>query len=343
MSFRNLAAVAAVALAGSASAPALAQDVTLTVHHFLSPQSPTHASFIQPWADRIEEQSDGRIAVEIFPAMSLGGRPPELYSQVRDGVADIVWTLIGYTPGVFPRAEVFELPTVHRGSAAATNQAIQDLMPLLADDFADIVPLLVHVHAGNALHMRDGVPADLSDLAGLRLRTPTRTGSWMIEALGAEPVGMPVPELPQALSRGNVDGALIPFEVMLPLRVHELTESSVELADGERFGTSVFLYAMNRDRYQSLPEDLRAIIDANSGVAIAADVGAVWDGVEAAGIDAQTGTGGTVAQWDDSATADFQAIGDQVVSRWVEEVTATGIDGASLVEAARAAVAGFSE
>ena len=275
--------------------------------------------------------------------MSLGGRPPELYSQVRDGVADIVWTLIGYTPGVFPRAEVFELPTVHRGSAAATNQAIQDLMPLLADDFADIVPLLVHVHAGNALHMRDGVPADLSDLAGLRLRTPTRTGSWMIEALGAEPVGMPVPELPQALSRGNVDGALIPFEVMLPLRVHELTESSVELADGERFGTSVFLYAMNRDRYQSLPEDLRAIIDANSGVAIAAEVGAVWDGVEAAGIDAQTGTGGTVAQWDNAATADFQAIGDQVVSRWVDEVTATGIDGASLVDAARAAVAGFSE
>ncbi len=74
---------------------------------------------IEPWAKSIEEASDGRIAFEIFPAMALGGKPPELYSQVRDGVADVVWTVTGYTPGTFPRIEVFELPSVHQGDARA--------------------------------------------------------------------------------------------------------------------------------------------------------------------------------------------------------------------------------
>ncbi|MEO1724843.1 MAG: C4-dicarboxylate ABC transporter substrate-binding protein, partial [Pseudomonadota bacterium] len=104
--------------------PAAAQEVTLTVHHFLGPKSPAHSKLIEPWAERVQAQSEGRIAVEIFPAMSMGGKPPELYRQVRDGFADIVWTLPGYTPNVFPRVEVFELPTVHTGSATATNLAI---------------------------------------------------------------------------------------------------------------------------------------------------------------------------------------------------------------------------
>ena len=139
------AGVCALALAGImalGTANAADPEVTLTVHHFLSPKATTHQAFIEPWAKRIEEQSEGRIKVEIFPSMSMGGKPPELYRQVRDGAADIVWTLIGYTPGVFPRSEVFELPTVHRGSARATNLAIQDNFDLIAEDYHDLKPLL---------------------------------------------------------------------------------------------------------------------------------------------------------------------------------------------------------
>ena len=189
---------AGIVAAAMLAAPAGAAEVTLTVHHFLSPKSPAHASFIAPWAKRIEEQSNGRIKVEIYPSMSLGGKPPELYRQVRDGAADVVWTLIGYTPGVFPRSEVFELPTVHKGSARATNLAIQDNFELIAEDFKDLKPILVHVHAGNAIHLRDKPVHSVQDVQGLKLRTPSRTGAWMIEAWGAEPVGMPVPALPEA-------------------------------------------------------------------------------------------------------------------------------------------------
>jgi len=323
--------------------PARAEDVTLTVHHFLSPKSPTQQSFIAPWAKQVEAQSKGQIKIKIFPSMSMGGKPPELYRQVRDGAADIVWTLIGYTPGVFPRSEVFELPTVHRGDAAATNQAIQENFKLIADDYKDLKPILVHVHAGNAIHLRTKPVHKVADLKGFKLRTPSRTGAWLIEALGAEPVGMPVPALAQALSKGVVDGALIPFEIFLPFKLQELTRYSVEGADGSRFGTSVFLFAMNKARYDGLPADLKAVIDANSGAALAKKIGEVWNAIEAPGKAAQTKSGGEIIKLDAAAKAEFDALGAKVIDRWITESKSQGFDGKALVDAARASVAKYSK
>lgn len=322
--------------------PARASDetVTLTVHHFLSPKSSTHTDLILPWAERLKEQSGGRIQVEVFPSMTLGGKPPELYRQVRDGAADVVWTLIGYTPGVFPRSEVFELATVHGGSATATTRAIQKRFDLIADDYKDIHPVLIHVHGGNALHMRTRKVTKLEDISGLKLRTPSRTGAWLIEAYGAEPVGMPVPALPQAIAKGVVDGAFIPFEIMPPLKMQDLTQYSIEGPNGERFGTSVFMFAMNKERYEGLPDDLRAVIDANSGAAFAEIAGPLWDSQEEPGREAQRSTGGEVVTLDDAAMAAFEAKGEEVVTRWIEEATANGIDGAELVRAAREAISG---
>ena len=334
----KLAAFATASTIAWAASTATAAEVTLTVHHFLGPQSPAHTRLLQPWADRVAEQSEGRIAVEIFPAMSMGGRPPELYRQVRDGFADVVWTLPGYTPGVFPRSEVFELPTVHQGSARDTNLAIQEIWPLIEADFADVQPLLVHVHAGNALHTRTQAVASLDDVAGMRIRTPSRTGGWMIEAWGAEPVGMPVPDLPPALSRGTIDAALAPFEVMPPLNLHEITAYSIEGADGSRFGAAVFLLAMNKERYETLPDDLKAVIDANSGAALAEEIGRVWDEVEEVGKRLQRESGGQILELDEAAKAAFDARGGEIVARWVAENDALGFDAEALVEAARAAV-----
>ena len=332
----------AAALALAAGAASAAPEVTLTVHHFIGPNAPTQTVLVAPWAEKIEQESGGRIDIEIFPAMSMGGKPPELYRQVRDGVADIVWTLPGYTPGVFPRLEVFELPTVHRGSARATNLAIQDMMADLAPDLADIHPLLIHVHSGNALALRDGAVDDVADVAGLKIRTPSRTGAWLLEAWGAEPVGMPLPDLPQALSRGGVDGALVPMEITPPLKLQELVKDVYEGPEGLRFGASVFLFAMNKERYESLPEDLRRIIDDNSGAAIASMIGEGWDAVEVRGTEVLTDGGGTMHRLSADSMASFDARSQSVVDRWIEEMASQGVDGAALVEKARAAVAAHS-
>ncbi|MDX8354008.1 TRAP transporter substrate-binding protein [Cognatiyoonia sp. IB215182] len=332
------ASLAAFALSTAADA----QEFTFSIHHFLSPQAPAQQMLIEPWAQSIEEASNGRIAFEIFPAMSLGGSPPELYSQVRDGVADIVWTVPGYTPGTFPRTEVFELPGIHLSDARATNLAIQDLMEILRPDYVDIHPLLVHVHAGNALHFGDGTVNTLADFQGLKIRSPSRTGAWMVEELGAEPVGMPVPALPQALSRGTVDAGLVPFEVAIPLGLADLTSASVEMADGARFGTATFLFAMNLDAYNSLPEDLQQIIDDHSGAAIAAEMGEAWNNIEPVGIQRALDAGNEVTQMTPEATAEFNAPFDATVQRWVEEAAIVGIDAEALLGSARTMIAEYT-
>ncbi|MEM6550229.1 MAG: TRAP transporter substrate-binding protein [Pseudomonadota bacterium] len=317
---------------------ATAAEVTLLFHTFLGPNSATVAQLVKPWADRMAAASEGRIAVEIFPSMALGGKPPELYRQVRDGVADIVWTLPGYTPGVFPRSEVFELPSVHGGSAMATTMAIQSAFDMIAEDFQEIHPLLVHVHAGNALHLRKAQEVSAPALSGLKLRTPSRTGAWMIEAWGAEPVGMPVPALPQALAKGAVDGALVPFEILPLLKLDELTELSVEGPNERRFGTAIFLLAMNKDRYQALPDDLRAILDAETAT-LAEEAGRIWTGVEPPGKAGQAASGGEVRALSPDAMAEFDRLAETVEARWIAEADAAGLDGAALIDAAKAAMA----
>ena len=329
--------------AGLISAQAQAQDVVLTIHHFLGPKAPPSAKFIEPWAKQIEEASGGKIKIEIFPAMSMGGKPPELFSQVRDGLVDIVWTLGGYTPGVFPRTEVFELPSVHKGSALATTKAIQDNMELLAKDFKDVKPLLIHVHAGQVIHMRDKRVTTPSDLAGLKMRVPTRTGAWVIESWGAEPVGMPVPDVPQALSKNVIDGVLVPFEIVPALKMQELTKYSTLGEDGSRFGTSVFLFLMNKDRYDELSDELKAVIDTHSGVAIAEQVGALWDEIEEPGKKLILNAGGEIVGIDANAKAQFDEISTGIEKRWVEEVEKRGIDAKGLVELAKAAVEKHSQ
>lgn len=336
---RVVATLAGAIAFGTTASQAQADTTTLTLHHFLSPKSSTHAKFLKPWADRVAKASGGRLKIEIFPSMSMGGKPPQLYRQVRDGTADMIWTVTGYTPGVFPRTEVFELPGVHGGSALATTRAIQARFDLIADDFKDIKPLLVHVHAGNSLHLTRGCIASIADVRGMKFRTPTRTGGWMISSWGAEPVGMPVPSLPQALSKGVIDGALIPFEIVPPLKVHELTTCSVMLNQRKRFGTAVFLFAMNKERYAELADDLKAIIDANAGTNLAPEIGALWDQSETLGEGIQSGTGSPINPLSADVSAAFAKRHESVTARWVEDVKSRGIDGAALVKAAVKAIA----
>ena len=102
------------------------EQLTLRLHHFLPPAANVHKRLLEPWAKQIGAQSQGRLQIEIFPAMQLGGKPPQLYDQARNGVVDIVWTLPGNTPGRFPSTEVFELPFIASSHARANAPAAQE-------------------------------------------------------------------------------------------------------------------------------------------------------------------------------------------------------------------------
>jgi TRAP-type C4-dicarboxylate transport system substrate-binding protein len=343
---RTFTFVAAGAIASSsllALAPAAsAQEVTLKVAHFLPAAAPAHALFMEPWARKVEADSGGRIKVEIYPAMQLGGRAPQLYDQVRDGIADVVWTLPGYTPGRFPTIEVFELPFLP-ASAEATSQAVQAFYEAhQLKEFADVHPLMFHVHAPGMFHMNDAPIQSLEDLPGKKIRAPTRVINDTLGTLGATPVGMPVPQVPEALSRGVVDGVVIPWEVSRPLRVHELTNSHTSFAGDRGLYTSVFLFGMNKDTYESLPDDLKQVIDDNSGMALAQQIGKVWDEAEAPGLQAAEETGAEFYVIEGDELERWKEASQPVIEAWIEQMNANGQDGAALVEEARSLIERYS-
>lgn len=149
----TLCAVAlAVVLSGSPTVHA--QDVTLRLHTFIPPVANPAKTFLIPWTERISKASNGRLKIQPYWAMQLGGQATQLLDQVRDGVVDIAWTLPGFTPGRMPRVEPFELPFVHRDPLSSTL-ALQDFQDKhLGPDLKDYHPLLVHVHAGSCSRPR---------------------------------------------------------------------------------------------------------------------------------------------------------------------------------------------
>jgi len=319
---------------------ARAAEVTLKLHHFLPPVSNAHRNMIEPWAKAVEAASEGRIAVEIYPSMQLGGRPPSLYDQVRDGVVDVVWTLPGYTPGRFRRIEVFELPFLP-ASAEATSQAAQRLYEeALADEFPGVRVLCVHTHGPGSFHLRDRAVRLVGDLEGLKIRAPTRVINRTLELLGAIPVGMPVPQVPEALSKGVVDGTVLPFEVTRPLKIHELVKYHTVFRGERGFYVATFLFAMNRERYESLPEDLRAVIDAHAGIDLARQFGRAMDEGEKPGIAAARERGNSFIEVAGEDLAGWIAASQPVVEEWV--AGAEGFDGAALLARARELIAEYA-
>ena len=96
--------LAAAAALGAMTVASMAQEVTLRFHQMLPPQATIPAKAIKPWIEKVQADSGGRIKIERYAAMTLGGTPPQLIDQVTDGTVDIIWTVNGYTPGRFPRA-----------------------------------------------------------------------------------------------------------------------------------------------------------------------------------------------------------------------------------------------
>lgn len=329
---------------GLTATNAMAQDVTLRFQHFLSPKGSVPAFFMQPWAQKIEDDSNGRIKVELYPAMQLGGKPPALFDQIRDGVIDGGWALPAYTPGRFPETEVFELPFMTSMSAEASSRAAWDFADkYLMERLRDIKVLAVHVHGPGIIHKKGDPVMTLADFDGLKLRGPSRQANALLETLGASPVGMPVPAFPEALSKGVVDGGVIPYEIVPPLKVHELADSHTQIGGDRALYNTFFIWGMNKASYDALPDDLKAVIDANSGAETSAWAGRAMDEGDAIGVGIIGGTDNKIHTLDEGLVAELRAIGDAQTAAWIEEVTAKGLPGQEMVDFAKTAVAKYSD
>ncbi|MFZ1679905.1 MAG: TRAP transporter substrate-binding protein [Rhizobiaceae bacterium] len=330
---------AAVAIGAALSALAAhAQEVTLKLHQFLPAQSAVPAHILDPWADAIETDSGGRIRIERYPSMQLGGKPPELIDQVRDGVVDFVWTLPGYTPGRFPRMEVVELPFM-MNDAESTSRALWSLFEsdMKDTEFKDYHVIGVWVHGPGVIHSREPIPS-IEAMRGKKLRAPTRIVTSLLSELGATAVGMPVPALPEQLSKGVIDGAVIPWEVTSSVKVHELVRNHTEFGGDRALYTAAFVLAMNKARYESLPDDLKAVIDRHSGLDFSANAGKTQQGDDAPARVVAAQAGNSIVTLDTAEVDKWKAAAEPVRAKWIAEMAERGIDGQSLFDRATALI-----
>ncbi|MEL6690700.1 MAG: TRAP transporter substrate-binding protein [Pseudomonadota bacterium] len=330
---------ALTAIMATTATVASAQDVTLRFQHFVSPLSANPTHFMQPWADKVEADSNGRIKVELYPFMQLGGKATAQYDLIRDGVIDGGWVIPGYQPGRFPEAEAMELPFMTTKSGEEASKAAWIFTQKhLMDDFQDVHVIAAHMHGRGLVHKKGPAIATVEDFDNLKLRGPSRPASLLLDKLGASPVGMPVPAFPEALANGIVDGGVITWEMSPSLKLDELTDSHTDISGDRSLYNLYFIWAMNRDVYEDMPAELRAVIDANSGLMASAWAGRAHDTGDITGREAMSAAGNEIATVNAAETARIAALGEEVISDWVVEMTSKGLDGQMLVDDARAAV-----
>lgn len=331
---------AALALGAPALVGFAQQSVTLKFHTFMSPQSNVWLNMHKAWMDKVTKDSGGRIKFEAYPAMQLGGSPVQLYDQAKDGVVDVVWTLPGNTPGRFPRVEAFELPFM-MNNAEATSRAYWEYVHTVAqDEFKDVQVLALQVHGPGVIHMRNKQVKTAADLAGSKVRGPTRQITKMLSYLGATPVGMPLPAITDSLSKGVIDGCVIPWEVVPSVKVQELAKfhSEFDPAGGALY-TTTFVMAMNKAKYASLPPDLKAIIDKNSGIETSGWLGKVQQAGDVAGRESAVKLGNNIYTVPATEAQEFKRKARLVEVEWAQDMDKRGFNGKQLLETARTLIA----
>lgn len=319
--------------------PLLAQEMVLKLHHFLPPQATIQAQVFNPWCEKVGRESGGKIRCQIYPAMQLGGTPPQLFDQAKDGVADIVWTLPTYQAGRFIKSEVFELPFMAR-NAETGSPALWDYVNKNAmDEFKGVKILALHLHDGSLLHFKDKKVTNLDELKGLKVRAPTRIGTKFLSAIGAIPVQMPVPQVTESLSKGVIDGAMVPWEVAPALKLQEVTKYHTDTSGGvPRMSNSIFVIAMNEAKYNSLPPDLKKVIDANTGLEWSKQIGKVFDSTTAPGRKLAADAGGVFDTLSQAEYDRWVKATEGVNKEWVTETSAKGANGDALLNDARALI-----
>ena len=322
---------------GAGVAGAAQEVVTFKVSHFLPPSSNFHQKVLLPWCDKIGKESGGKLRCQIYPSMQLGGAPPQLFDQARDGVADIIWTAATFQAGRFTKSEVFELPFMIK-SAEKGSPALWDYIQKNAlDEFKGVKLIATHFHDIAPIHLGKKSVKTLEDLKGLKIRVPTRLSAKALAALGAVPVQMPAPAVPEAISKSVVDGATLPWEVTTAFKLQEICKSHTEPGPGHAgISNTLMVFAMNQAKYNSLSPELKKVIDQNSGRETSRWAGKSWDGFSAQSRKIAVDRHNTINILSDAEYDRWTKVTESVDDGWMKEVGAKGGNGKALLDDAKA-------
>jgi TRAP-type C4-dicarboxylate transport system substrate-binding protein len=281
--------------------PAAAEPITITFSHFLGPTSFFQVDVVEPWAKELAAKTNGQVKVEIHDGTSPLGKVTEQASNVKNGKVDIALGLRGAEADRFPGSSLIELPFVVP-NALQGSQALWGLYKdsALADEYADYKVLALFVHNPGLIHTRDRRVLNISDLKGLRLRSPNKTVAAALDHAGATPVVLQVNDVMPAVKENKIDGIVTNWGNPL-----QDFNDYMKFHTDTQFYASAFFIVMNRVKYDGLPTDIRAAVDASSGDTWVAQFGPLWDkwdkpvreGANAPGHEVIIPDAATMAQW----------------------------------------------
>jgi len=250
---RVLPSLAAAAIALAVPLAAKAADVNLT-YAFFAPAGTFPGKQMAHWAEQVAKRTNGKVAVKTFPAGTLLGAR-EMYDGVSKGVADIGLGAPSYDPGRFPLTSGLSLPLGFPNATVASRvlwEITKEFQPKEYENFK-----VIAMFTTEPGYIQSRKPAgSAAELAGMKLRA-AGTGVPVLKALGAAPVGMPMPEVPQAVQTGVIDGTMTSREV---LQDFKLAETLKYVTD---YPTVVVTFAavMDRKRWDALPADVKKVFD----------------------------------------------------------------------------------
>jgi TRAP-type C4-dicarboxylate transport system substrate-binding protein len=304
--------VAALATLGTAHA----QEVTLKLSAFIPAQAPTFAQVIKPWSEAVNADGKGIIKIDTFPGGVLGGSPGLQPKMVMDGIADIALVIPAYSPGRFPDNDVMELPGITKNSSESSLAIYRLYQRKLLRGYDEFYVVMLGTTNPYAIHTRTPVNS-FTDIKGMKLRAGGPVASAALRALGVAPVGMPITQVAENISRGLIDGTGGDWDVMYSFRIMEVAKHHYMAAV---LGTVPVAVLMNRKVYDGLPGKAKAIIDQHSGEVMSHKFGGVHDGIQRAKLaETKAAADHTMVFPSDAELAQLDAIMATVIETWVQD------------------------
>jgi TRAP-type C4-dicarboxylate transport system substrate-binding protein len=310
---------------------ATAATIELKFAHPFPPKQVCHEYVFAPWAEKINKLTNGKVKVTFFPGGALG-KAPDHYEMVEKGIVDIIFGIQHDTPGRFPLTNAFELPFMIT-TATKTSEAMwkcYQKIPEFKKEYNKVKPLALFCHPGAYFSMAKKPITKLDDFKGMKIRSGAPYVSDALKIFGAVPVDMPVMETYTALERGVVDGTVLPWEGIYNFKLTEVLKYVTETA----FYTVPMMAVMNKDKWNSLPDDVKKVIDETTGMVMSLECGKIFDTMKPRMKDLCVKAGIQVIEFQPGEEKKLHSLTMPIRDEWVENMKSRGLPGKAFLDSA---------
>ena len=305
----------------AAAVPASAQ-VVLTASSWLPP-SHALSETQKEWCGLLEQKTAGKAKCNILPR-GVSAAPATLDS-VRNGLADLSFTVHGYTPGRFVTTQIAEFPFLGNNSepVSVAFQRLYAKTPAMAEEHKGVKVITVFTHGPGIVFNTKRPVAKLEDLQGMKWRVGGGMVNEISKALGMNVTLKPAPESYELLSTGVMDGTLFPAESVESFKIDKVIKYGTTFPGG-LYNTS-FVFMMNQATYDKLPADVKKVVDELSGEMAARMFGKAWDKVDRRGLAFMQAAGVQMSKADAAFVKAVADKTDTLVDTWAKAAEAKGM------------------